>query len=920
MSAERHARVKDIFLAVCDWPPAEWDRKLDRLCADDSDIRSEVELLLEHHEPDPDPQDIDRLRRALEGRYRIDSEIGRGGMAAVYMADDLRHHRTVAVKVLHADLAARLGSGRFLGEIRIAANLVHPHIMPVFDSGEADGFLFYVMPFVSGESLRDRLVRERPLPVHDAVRVAREIAEALAYAHAQGVVHRDVKPENILLEAGQAVLADFGIARVDGVRTTLPGLTPGTPLYMAPEQAAGHDELDGRTDLYSLGCVLYEMLTGDPPFDGSTPQAVLARKLAGPPTRPAARRDTVPPGLDQIVLRALAPVPVDRFESCDAMAEALRKASAPDSKPLRSRVPRRTAWLGAAAAVVVAVVGWATLGWSGTRPRAAVHPRTTQVTTDGTIIQSALSPDGRYLVYTVPDPDSLGRTLIREVGSSTSRILMSRAFNSIEWSSDGTRLLLSEPPPGTMGAYGPEVRTWVVPIVGGESSARAVAEGAYQKWSGDGSRLLGWDILSGTLVIRTVATGQTDTLRIQEDIDFLHDADLSADGRRVAFVGGPPTSEHVLGVIDLDTGRERILRREPEPLRSVRWGQDGEELLYWQGHEIWRLAITRAGAARGEPTFLLGDLTTFPLDWEGVIATFRVAMNGRRIGYTRYRNQQNLWLYERADPNGAWERETRLTDGSTEKSRPSFSPEGRLVAYTDDGGARGVRNIFVLEPATRIVRQITFSESEDINPVWSPDGRHIAYASRRGSELGVWVVGLDGDPPRRLGETILGPDRVITWAPGREILAQLPGNRNFAVVDPVTGAAKPLVAGNPPGWMFNARYAPDGRRVVIKWNRPDPDEDGLWLIDLEGGSRTQISNTVHLPYVWSSDGRIIAFDYTSGGELIAVPEDGGDPVPMARPPCPMLFQLSIDPGLTRVLCPKDRPTKDAVLVDLGTGG
>lgn len=247
-------------------------------------------------------------------------------MATVYLAEDLRHDRRVAVKVLRPDLAAALGSERFLREIHIAAVLAHPHILPLHDSGEADGFLFYVMPYVEGETLRDRLVRQRQLPIEEAVRIVQEVADGLGYAHSLGVVHRDIKPENILFMGGHAVVADFGVATAvgaaGGARLTESGLSVGTPVYMSPEQAMGQDDVDGRSDTYSLGCVLYEMLTGDPPFTASSPQVVMAKKLSEPVPRLSSLRETVSPSLEKTVHRALARIPADRFATAAEFASA----------------------------------------------------------------------------------------------------------------------------------------------------------------------------------------------------------------------------------------------------------------------------------------------------------------------------------------------------------------------------------------------------------------------------------------------------------------------------------------------------------------------------------------------------------------------------------------------------------------------
>jgi len=273
---------------------------------------------------------------ALADRYAIDRVLGRGGMATVYVAEDLRHSRQVAIKVLRPDVAAAIGAERFLREITIAARLTHPHVLPLIDSGQAAGSLYYVMPYVRGETLRQRLVREQRLPLKDALGIARELGAGLDYAHREGFVHRDVKPENVLLADGHAVLADFGIARAicqaGGEHVTEVGLAIGTPEYMSPEQAAGDRELDGRCDVYALACVIYEMLAGEPPFSGGSARAIVAKHLSEPPPPLRARRPDAPAAVEQALARALAKDPADRFASVAEFATALeesRPAAAP---------------------------------------------------------------------------------------------------------------------------------------------------------------------------------------------------------------------------------------------------------------------------------------------------------------------------------------------------------------------------------------------------------------------------------------------------------------------------------------------------------------------------------------------------------------------------------------------------------------
>ncbi len=313
---------------------------------------------------------LDRLKTALADRYAIEREIGAGGMATVSLAEDLKHERQVAIKVQRPELAAAIGPERFLREIKITAQLNHPHILPLLDSGDADGFLYYVMPYVEGESLRDRLNHDKQLSIEDSIKIASEVADALNSAHKHDVIHRDIKPENILLEEGHAVVADFGIARAihaaGGDQLTETGMAVGTPSNMSPEQGAGDTQLDGRSDIYSLGCVLYEMLGGDPPYLASTPQAILAKRALEPVPSLRVVRETVPPELEHVVTKALAKAPADRFRTAAEFAEALARptgAVTPVTQPVATTVRRlgTAPKIGMAAAAVAIVVVASTL-------------------------------------------------------------------------------------------------------------------------------------------------------------------------------------------------------------------------------------------------------------------------------------------------------------------------------------------------------------------------------------------------------------------------------------------------------------------------------------------------------------------------------------------------------------------------------
>ncbi len=447
----------------------------------------------------------ERLRVALADRYTVTRELGAGGMATVYLAHDLKHDRDVAIKVLHPDLGGALGSERFLSEIRTTARLQHPHILPLLDSGDAYGLLYYVMPLVTGETLRARLERERQLPIADALRIAREVASALDYAHRQGVIHRDIKPENILLHDGSALVADFGIAlavqTAGGARMTQTGLSLGTPQYMSPEQAMGERIIDARSDVYALGAVLYEMLAGDAPFIGSSVQAIVAKVLSEKPTPIHTLRDTVPLGVEQAVGTALAKLPADRFASAAEFATALSNTSAATFSATVAPMPARPRWRDArtwvadgAGAVALALTGvlltrpaasessvsrqqvhlWnhtlepsLSPGSRAVATQAAIAPdgssivfvdstpggyilmrklrdardATVMAGTDGAL-SPAFSPDGRWIAYVTSD-GKLKKTPVAGGGSITVAADVEYFYGSLTWIDDQTLVYLS---------------------------------------------------------------------------------------------------------------------------------------------------------------------------------------------------------------------------------------------------------------------------------------------------------------------------------------------------------------------------------------------------------------------------------------------------------------------------------------------
>ena len=485
------------------------------------------------------------LKEALRERYLLERELGQGGMATVYLARDLRHDRLVAVKVLRPELAATLGSERFLQEIATAARFQHPHILPLLDSGDAGGFLYYVMPYVEGESLRGRLARQGELPIHEAVKILAEVCDALAYAHARGVVHRDIKPDNVLLSGRHALVTDFGVAKALSEATgrqqlTTAGVALGTPAYMAPEQAAAEPNIDHRVDIYALGVLGYELVSGRPPFTGRTAQEVLAAHITQKPQPLCARRVACPPELESVILRCLEKLPADRWQSADELLAELEPLATPSGgttptatrpTPAVAAAPRRAwgLWLGALA-VLLGVAGAAALVLSRTPPPVQLGRRVQMTLTPGLEIDPALSPDGKFVAF-VAGPLSATRLYVRQVDGGTPTAI-SRENNGFarepRWSPDGQRLLFTS-------ARGIEM----IPAFGGVSRLlvgfppRAAWIDA--AWSPDGQSIV---FSSGDSVFTRPVNGGTGRglARLAE----AHSCSWSPNGRWIACVSGNP--------------------------------------------------------------------------------------------------------------------------------------------------------------------------------------------------------------------------------------------------------------------------------------------------------------------------------------------------------------------------------------------
>ena len=778
---------------------------------------------------------LDRLQAAVADRYRIERELGRGGMAIVFLAEDLKHRRLVALKVLEPDLAHAIGPERFLKEIEIAAQLSHPHILSLHDSGEADGLLYYVMPYVEGESLRGRLDREKQLPLEDATQILEDVADALSHAHSLGVIHRDIKPENIMFQAGHAVVADFGIARaVDaagGDRLTETGLAVGTPFYMSPEQASGTHDLDGRADLYSLACVAYEMLGGEPPFTGPTPQAVMARHSLDPVPSLRTLRSTVPEPTQAAIEKALAKVPADRFATPKAFADALTSetavapvAAAPSPAPAPWR--RR---LGYAVPAVVAalVVAWALLTRgepaAGAANASTIRPLTNFI---GWEWSPSWSPDGSMMTFT---HTARGKADVAKlsVGGGAPHILTADSpadeLNP-RWSPDGSKIaFLSDRGTGT-NVY------WIAPTGGAEHKiaethvpflermgAWAWGIGA-NPWSPDAQELLFSRLHeTGDVALWKVslATGEQTQITFPpvgaEDLA----ASWSFDGKWIVY------SRHARGVNVLwllpAEGGEASLLLEGEPLNSMpAWFPDNRRLALTSvrggAPNIWELDVETRELR--QLTFGGG------IDWAPTVA------RDGSIAYLQFGHQIDLYWIPLDVPEAEHE---RLTTYTGDNFGARVSPDGNEVVYYSNRS--GNYDLWLVDRSTGQHRQLTTDPANDRLSDWSADGEEIVFMSDRNGAVRLWVVQTETGVTRRLS------DHELPWS-------------NHSA----EGQGGP-------------RWAPDGS--VIGYLAPE-EGNAIWLVDPDGTNRRPSLVRGALSFGWYRDGDRVIYTRraTDGSGLV----------------------------------------------------
>jgi serine/threonine-protein kinase len=822
----------------------------------------------------------DRLSAALAHRYRIERELGQGGMATVYLAHDVRHDRKVALKVLRPELAAILGAERFLNEIKVTANLQHPNILALYDSGEADTFLYYVMPYVEGETLRERMDRERQLSVEDALQIAREIASALEFAHERNVVHRDIKPENILFQGGQAVVADFGIAlavsQAGGTRLTETGLSLGTPHYMSPEQATGDRELDARSDIYSLGAVVYEMLTGEPPHGGKSVQAIVAKILSERPSPITQTRDLVPPNVDAAVQKALAKSPADRFTSARELSDALANPTFTlpgTAVPVGHGIPSpRVAVLSKVVPVLAltTVVAAAAALWFAlktvehpvNRFRYAL-PEGERLATDvGNRI--AIAPDGRRIAY-VGSGEAGSRIWLREF-DQLNAVAVSGTENvaSVTFSPDGERMVFLRNPWELL----------VVDVRGAPpiSLVDSAVSGGGVAWGTDG--YIYFD--GGSEGIRRVAQ----TGGVQETVVALDTAagevgfawpEALPSGRGLLYrrrLVGQGEEEHDIMVADLRSGERRVLLRGV----AARYAASGHLLYITAGGTLLAMPFDeRRLEVTGAPTPLVEGL------YVGPFGSTDVAISG-----------EGTLVYKPGSDAGHAQLVWRSRDGTRETVDPDWpgdffvgsmavSPNGRQVALEALAPSVSVgRDVWVKELDRGPLSRLTFSGIVR-DPEWGADGRSILYVEND-AEGAVYRVRADGSGTEemvaRVGHSLA---EVEADPDGRRLVVRVRGTAAAGRDLWVAGIAGDTTAApllTTPFGEFGAALSPDGRWLAYVsteggqpqvYVRPFPDvAAGRTQVSLRGGREPR----------WASDTRELYYVDLTGAVVAARVEPG----------------------------------------------
>ncbi len=819
------------------------------------------------------PDDAARLSAALADRYRIERALGQGGMATVYLARDLKHDRDVAIKVLKPELAAVLGAERFVQEIKTTAALSHPHILPLFDSGVADGQLYYVMPYIEGETLREKLNRETQLGVDEAVKIATEIADALDYAHRHGVIHRDIKPENILLHDGRPMVMDFGIAlavsAAAGGRMTETGLSLGTPHYMSPEQATADKDITARSDIYSLATVLYEMLAGEPPHIGNSAQQIIMKIVtedAAPVTR---LRKSVPPNVAAALGKALEKLPADRFDTAKAFADALADphfstAAMPGATPAGAPPVSSLARSPLVVALAVALVAATGLGvwqWRAAHriaPRPVVRfemrlPSTMLVTNAAEATNVAVSPDGNTIAYALPDSTGTARLYLRSLGALAARVVPG---------TDGAQQPCFSPD-GASVAYLANASVWKVQTTGGSPTlvGPAGAEPVGIAWSPTGTILLGTeDGLYGL-----PSSGGTATLLAQPDRArhelYFNQPRIMPDGKTVLFSIQPmgALSGIHLGELTLGSGSSSVKRIDLN-LMDVIGYYDGTLVYALTTGALMAVPFDyRAGRVTGNAVALGPSVTPMI-----AVAASMAAMSP--TGTLVYQPADAQGVLGWVGMHGAF---APLISKPDAYAYPRLSPDGKRVAMAI--GTPGHTDIWVYDIASATPTRLTSGGTQNDRPEWSPDSRRVLYRTDRGSRTAIWwepadlsapATPLEASDHNDYYEGVITPD-------GKDLVYQI-DDAGADQADVMYRALQGDTTSHPVAASHaietQARVSPDGKWVAYVTDasgtsqvvvRPFPGPGGVVQVSVSSGTEP----------VWARDGRRIF--YRDGRYVVA---------------------------------------------------
>ncbi len=850
---------------------------------------------------------LERLKTELADRYAIEREVGSGGMATVYLAEDIKHHRQVAIKVLRPDLAATLGPERFLREIEVAARLQHPHILPLHDSGETHGFLYYVMPFVEGQSLRDKLAKEGELPIGEAVRIIRDVVDALTEAHANGVVHRDIKPENILLRGRHALVTDFGVAKAVSEATgreklTTAGIALGTPAYMAPEQASADPHLDHRVDIYAVGAVAYEILTGRPVFMGTTPQQILTAHVTEAPQPLRRHRETVPAALESMVMRCLEKKPADRWQSAEELLPQLETLATPSggmtptqTAPVSS-VPRPRAGRAAriaAVAGVMAIIGF--FGWKTLRPGPPeisvtnIRPLTRAPEVE---LHPAISPDGGDVVYASGDGIDF-HLYVRDVGGGRALPLtVDRPGVQLfpQWTADGRSVVFLD--------IGPEeLALHQIPRLGGPTQ-QIVALGVHRyqvRWHTYHEGRLAF-VRGDSLLVRDLdSDGVGFVARVAPK---LHSLVWSPDGALMAYVEGnhqfssPPSLGNVapstIWTVPTEGGDPVRVTQSLSLNMSPVWTPDGRQLLFISDRDgprgLYAIRLDDTGHPRGEPVRVEAGLDAHSLS---------LSADGRSLAYSSFTLRRNIVrvALPTTGPISIAEA-TAVTVGNQTVEGLSLSPDGHWLAYDSD--LEGNQDIYLMANDGGEPRRLTTDPADDYGPHFSPDGRQIAFYSNRNGTRDIFVMSADGGNVTRLTDDP-GQDYWPTFSPdGLHLMfhrvsaeaVDLYLMRRDAVGE--AWDAPQLLAED---GSFGL-WSPDGQRIAFS---SEAGELGLRLTTPDGRGRESVDLPIGMQLIlllgWSPDGRALRFFGTN-----EIGESG-------------LYQVTTGDGSLRLLIRGDDPTR-----------